>query len=123
MDHSGVIGRLPTLENLGRTRGRNSPGAHVVLDRDRHTGQWAGIPALGHLPVDLDRNSAGFVGQHLIEGVDVGLGRLNSFDVSIEDTVVITRDGFEILSAGLPRTVEEIEALMEEEGLLQKVGR
>ena len=32
--------------------------------------------------------------------------------IRIEDTVVITEDGYEILSAGLPRTVEEIEAFM-----------
>lgn len=32
--------------------------------------------------------------------------------IRIEDTVVITEDGCEILSAGLPRTVDEIEAFM-----------
>ena len=32
--------------------------------------------------------------------------------VRIEDTVVITKDGCEVLSAGLPRTVQEIEAFM-----------
>ncbi len=32
--------------------------------------------------------------------------------IRIEDTVVITEDGFEILSEGLPRTVAEIEAFM-----------
>jgi Xaa-Pro aminopeptidase len=40
-----------------------------------------------------------------------------------EDTVVITEDGYENLSAGLPRAVDDIETLMRERGLLQKVGR
>ena len=34
--------------------------------------------------------------------------------VRIEDTVVITEDGCEVLSDGLPRTVAEIEAFMED---------
>ena len=35
--------------------------------------------------------------------------------IRIEDDVLVTRDGCEILSAGLPRTVEEIEAFMSHE--------
>ncbi len=35
--------------------------------------------------------------------------------IRIEDDVLVTRDGHEILSAGLPRTVEEIEAFMSHE--------
>ncbi|MBN1387107.1 MAG: aminopeptidase P family protein [Bacteroidales bacterium] len=39
--------------------------------------------------------------------------------VRVEDTVVITGDGYENLSPGLPREIEEIEALMKEDGVVQ----
>lgn len=39
--------------------------------------------------------------------------------IRIEDTVAITDTGYEVLSAGLPRTVAEIEALMKKDGILQ----
>lgn len=39
--------------------------------------------------------------------------------IRIEDTIAITPAGYENLSAGVPRTVAEIEALMKKEGVLQ----
>jgi Xaa-Pro aminopeptidase len=43
--------------------------------------------------------------------------------IRIEDTVLITEDGYENLSTGLPRTVQEIEDFMREPGLLQRASR
>ncbi len=39
--------------------------------------------------------------------------------VRVEDTILITETGCENLTPGLPRTVEEIEKLMSEEGVVQ----
>lgn len=54
---------------------------------------------------------------------DINMPESETMGIRIEDTVVITEDGYENLSVGLPRTVEEIEVFMREEGLLQKVRR
>jgi Xaa-Pro aminopeptidase len=54
---------------------------------------------------------------------DVNMPQSETLGIRIEDTIVITEDGYENLSAGLPRSVEEIEALMREEGALQRLGR
>ncbi len=37
--------------------------------------------------------------------------------VRIEDTILVTKDGAENLSAGVPRNVQEIERLMKKRGL------
>ena len=51
---------------------------------------------------------------------DIQLFRLDEqIGIRIEDTVAITDKGCEVLSAGVPRTVAEIEVLMKEGGILQ----
>lgn len=55
---------------------------------------------------------------------DIQLFRFDEeIGIRIEDTVAITATGREVLSAGAPRTVAEIEALMKEEGILQTIRR
>jgi Xaa-Pro aminopeptidase len=39
--------------------------------------------------------------------------------VRVEDTILITEEGCENLTAGIPREVEEIEALMKKKGIIQ----
>ncbi len=43
--------------------------------------------------------------------------------VRVEDTILITKDGCENLTVGIPRTVEEIEALMKKPGIIQVLKR
>ena len=51
---------------------------------------------------------------------DIQLFRLNEeIGIRIEDTIAITETGYENLSQGVPRTVEEIETLMKKDGILQ----
>ena len=47
----------------------------------------------------------------VLEGEDLG--------VRVEDTILITEDGCENLSAGIPRTVKDIEAVMNQSGIIQ----
>jgi Xaa-Pro aminopeptidase len=53
---------------------------------------------------------------------DIQLFRLEEqIGIRIEDTVAITKDGCEVLSKGLPRTIAEIEALKKSPGPLQRL--
>lgn len=43
--------------------------------------------------------------------------------IRIEETVVITEDGCEVLTAGCPRSIEQIEALIAAEGVFDRIDR
>ena len=49
LDHGGVVGGAPALEDPRRAGRRDAPGAQVVLQGDRHAGQRPGVTAGGDL--------------------------------------------------------------------------
>ncbi len=59
LDDGGVVRRPPRVEDPRRARGGHAPGAHVVLHRDRHTGERARVSPGGHGGVDARRPGPG----------------------------------------------------------------
>jgi Xaa-Pro aminopeptidase len=69
---------------------------------------------------DIGGSARGELKAGMVLAIDVlGVFADENMGVRVEDTVVITEDGYENLSAGIPREVEEIEALMKQEGVVQ----
>ncbi len=54
---------------------------------------------------------------------DVNMPYDEDFGLRLEDTVVITEGGCEVLSLGVPRTISEVEAMVAETGILERVRR
>ena len=71
LHHCGVVGRPPAFEDLRGTGGRDTPGAQVVLQRDRHAGQWAGVLTPGYGGIDRIGLRQRLVAQDLQEGVEL----------------------------------------------------
>ena len=57
-DDGGVIWRAPTVEDLRRARRRDPARAHVVLERDGHASERAGVATDRDQLVDLRRTGA-----------------------------------------------------------------
>jgi len=80
----------------------------------RYFGHYVGMAVhdVGGAPAVLKPGMV-FVNEPAAKYPDENLG------VRIEDTIVITEDGYENLTPGIPREIDEIEAVMKEKGLLQ----
>ena len=69
---------------------------------------------------DIGGTARGELKAGMVLAIDVlGVFADENMGVRIEDTVVITEDGYENLSAGLPREIDEIESLMQQKGAVQ----
>jgi Xaa-Pro aminopeptidase len=97
---------------------------------DNYAADFRGIVRLGgynHM-IGLATHdvTGGFAGANevLVPGFvfacDIQLFRVEEeIGIRLEDTVAVTETGCEILSQGIPRTVQEVEALMKSDGILQ----
>src|SRR5207253_2054454 len=63
----------------------NATRAQVVLQRDRHTGERAGVVAGAHGVVDRLGGGTRFIDQEEVEGVDVALALDDARQVLLED--------------------------------------
>ena len=81
LDDGGVVRRPPALEDLRRARRRDAPRAQVVLQRDGHAGERAGVVARGDPRVDRRGGGPGLVGEDEVEGVELGLARVDAAEV------------------------------------------
>jgi Xaa-Pro aminopeptidase len=110
--------RVAQLEQLARRYMReHSDGLCGDLSCDRYFRH-----GLGHW-IGMDVHDVGGYARLLEPGmvltVEPGIYLAEeSLGVRIEDDILVTEDGHEVLSAGAPKTVEEIEALMKEEPCL-----
>ena len=73
LDDGGVVGRAPALEDLRAARGRDAPRAQVVLQRDGHAGQRAGVAPCGHGGVDRVGLRPGLVAEDGEERVELAV--------------------------------------------------
>jgi Xaa-Pro aminopeptidase len=106
------VGELAMIAN--RYMREHSDGLCGDVTCDRYF-----IHGIGHW-LGMDVHDVGDYGRPLEPGmvltVEPGIYLAEeSLGVRIEDDVLVTEDGHEVLSAGAPKTVEEIEALMREE--------
>ena len=52
-------------------------------------------------------------GIYILDSLDGVDEKWKGIGVRIEDDVLVTNDGYEVLTPGIPRTIEEIESVMQ----------
>jgi Xaa-Pro aminopeptidase len=92
--------------------GRFGPGSAFTIE----PGIYVRRDAFDHLP-DTPNNRA------MIERRRAALERYRDIGVRIEDVYFLTETGIERVSSGVPREIDEIEALMREPGLGEQLRR
>ena len=89
-------------------------------DLSKHLRRGAVSHYVGLAVHDIGGAPRGELQSGMVLAIDVyGVFADEKMGVRVEDTVVITDDGYELLSPGLPREIKEIEALMKEDGVVQ----
>ena len=90
---------------------------HFVRELESHSslGHYQDMNVLGAGPGDDEPLQAGMV--FAIE--PVLYSKEQNFAVFLEDVVLVTDGGYEVLSRGLPYTVEEVEALMRQKSIIE----
>jgi Xaa-Pro aminopeptidase len=84
-----------------------------LIKKAREAGRFCPHGVSHPLGMDVHDVSVGTLAPGMVITVEPGLYlREEGFGIRIEDDVLVTKDGHEVLSAGVPKTVEAIEALM-----------
>ncbi len=100
-------------------RDLDAAAAKVLRDRGYASTGYMRFHGLGHY-VGLSVHDSGTYAEKFRPGMVITIepgiyDKKNAYGIRIEDTYIVTKDGFERISAGAPREVDEIEALMKKE--------
>ena len=85
VDDRRVVGREVALEDPRRARGRHAVRAHVVLERDGHPGERAGIVTRRDRGIDRRRRRPGRFGADEVEGVDLVFAGVDRGEMPLDD--------------------------------------
>lgn len=105
-----------TLKPGGNWRDLDRAAAKVLRDRGYAKTGYTNFHGLGHF-VGLSVHDSGTYAEAFEPGMVITIepgiyDKKAAYGIRIEDTYIVTKDGFERISAEAPRGVEEVEALM-----------